>query len=93
MSAARELSTSGDFQRTSYNQDQVIDRRTGRRACETEGTMAFAQRSAIEAALVENHGNVALAALQLRIGRSTVYRLMNVYDICYEEVKARKFAS
>lgn len=93
MSAARELDMPSGSQRTSFNQDQVEDRRTGRRACETEGTMAFAQRSAIEAALLENDGNIALAALQLRVGRSTVYRLINVYDICYAEIKARKFAS
>ncbi len=55
--------------------------------------MAYAQRSALEAALLDNHGNIALAAIQLRIAKITVYRLINAYDICYVEIKARKFAS
>jgi len=43
--------------------------------------MAFAQRSAIEAALRRSAGNLTLTAGQLRIGRTTLYRLMKAYDI------------
>ncbi|MBW6526360.1 helix-turn-helix domain-containing protein [Sphingomonas sp. RHCKR7] len=49
--------------------------------CQVEGTMAFAQRSAVEAALRDNHCNLSHAARQLRVGRTTLYRLIKRFEI------------
>ena len=49
--------------------------------CQIEGTMAFAQRSAVEAALLDNRCNLSHAARQLRVGRTTLYRLIKRFDI------------
>jgi hypothetical protein len=49
--------------------------------CQIEGTMAFAQRSAVEAALRDNRCNMSHAARQLRVGRTTLYRLIKRFEI------------
>jgi hypothetical protein len=49
--------------------------------CQIEGTMAFAQRSAVEAALRDNRSNLSHAARQLRVGRTTLYRLLKRFEI------------
>jgi len=49
--------------------------------CQIEGTMAFAQRSAVEAALRDNRCNLSHAARQLRVGRTTLYRLIKRFGI------------
>ncbi|WP_462209667.1 helix-turn-helix domain-containing protein [Sphingomonas citri] len=49
--------------------------------CQIEGTMAFAQRSAVEAALRDNRCNLSHAARQLRVGRTTLYRLIKRFEI------------
>jgi hypothetical protein len=49
-----------------------------------EGTMAKAQRDAIEAALVACDYSIASAAKRLRIGRSTIYRLLRAYEMRVE---------
>lgn len=46
-----------------------------------EGTMEKAQRDALEAALVACRFNIGAAAARLRVGRSTVYRLLTKYEI------------
>ena len=46
-----------------------------------EGTMAFAQRAAVEAALRDNRCNMSHAARQLRVGRTTLYRLIKRFEI------------
>lgn len=43
--------------------------------------MAYAQREAIQAALDRNAYNLTRTALQLRIGRTTLYRLMDAYEV------------
>ncbi|WP_260181142.1 helix-turn-helix domain-containing protein [Sphingomonas sp. BK580] len=49
--------------------------------CQIEGTMAFAQRTAVEAALRDNRCNLSHAARQLRVGRTTLYRLIKRFEI------------
>ena len=49
--------------------------------CEVEGTLAFAQRAAVVAALCENGCNLTHAARQLRVGRTTLYRLIKRFDV------------
>lgn len=51
------------------------------KAHQVEGTMAYAQREAIQTALDQNAYNLTRTALQLRIGRTTLYRLMDAYDV------------
>jgi DNA-binding IclR family transcriptional regulator len=46
-----------------------------------EGTMAYAQRVAILAALGATNNNLSEAARHLRIGRTTIYRLLEEYQI------------
>lgn len=46
-----------------------------------EGTMAHAQRAAIVAALCATKNNLSEAARHLRIGRTTLYRLLAEYQI------------
>ena len=46
-----------------------------------EGTMDRAQRDALLRALVENEYRIGAAAAQLRIGRSTIYRLIERFSI------------
>ena len=52
---------------------------------QVEGTMEHAQREALDKALKEARFAVSHAAAKLRIGRSTVYRLMKRYDIAAPE--------
>jgi hypothetical protein len=54
--------------------------------CQIEGTMAFAQRSAVEAALRDNRCNLSHAARQLRVGRTTLYRLIKRFEIEVDEM-------
>lgn len=49
--------------------------------CHVEGTMAYAQREAIERTLLNCSYNLTRSAEQLRIGRTTLYRLVNHYCI------------
>ena len=46
-----------------------------------EGTMEKAQRDALESALEACRFNIGAAAARLRVGRSTVYRLLTKYEI------------
>lgn len=46
-----------------------------------QGTLAYAQRIAIEEALRECGYNVSQAAKHLQIGRTTLYKLMERYQI------------
>lgn len=46
-----------------------------------EGTMDKAQRDALLQALIENDYKIGAAAAQLRIGRSTTYRLIERFAI------------
>ena len=46
-----------------------------------EGTMDRAQRGALLQALIENEYRIGAAAAQLRIGRSTTYRLIQRFAI------------
>ena len=52
---------------------------------EIEGTMAKAQRDALLQALEANDFRPTRAAAQLRIGRSTIYRLMKRYGLAAEQ--------
>lgn len=47
--------------------------------------MAHAQRAAIESALRLSSYNLSAAADRLRIGRTTLYRLIDQYDIKFDE--------
>ncbi|MGK6322178.1 helix-turn-helix domain-containing protein [Sphingomonas sp. DT-51] len=58
------------------------------------GTMAAAQRDAILAALLATDNNLTHAAQRLRIGRTTLYRLIKSYDIIMtERVPRRRVAA
>jgi transposase len=48
---------------------------------EVEGTLAKAQRDAIVKALVDCNYKISAAAAKLRIGRSTIYRLIEAFEI------------
>ena len=54
------------------------------------GTMAAAQRDAILAALLATDTNLTHAAQRLRIGRTTLYRLIKSYDILLTERVPRR---
>jgi hypothetical protein len=54
------------------------------------GTMAAAQRDAILAALLATDNNLTHAAQRLRIGRTTLYRLIKSYDILLTERVPRR---
>ena len=54
------------------------------------GTMAAAQRDAILAALLATDNNLTHAAQRLRIGRTTLYRLIKSYDIIMTERPPRR---
>ncbi|TCP34734.1 helix-turn-helix domain-containing protein [Sphingomonas sp. BK235] len=54
------------------------------------GTMAAAQRDAIVAALLATDNNLTHAAQRLRIGRTTLYRLIKTYDIMLSERAPRR---
>lgn len=45
------------------------------------GTMAHAEREAILKALQATNGDASAAARHLRIGRSTIYRSIKIYEI------------
>lgn len=49
--------------------------------CHVEGTMAYAQRKAIERTIRHCGYNLTQSAEQLRIGRTTLYRLIDQYCI------------
>lgn len=49
--------------------------------CNVKGTLAYAQRVAIEEALQECGYNISQAAKRLQIGRTTLYNLMQKYRI------------
>jgi transcriptional regulator of acetoin/glycerol metabolism len=53
----------------------------GQRIWEIEGTMPRAERDAIVAALEYCAYNVTAAARRLQIGRSTLYRLIDAYQV------------
>jgi hypothetical protein len=57
--------------------------------CTVEGTMAHAQRAAVCAALSATNYNLSEAARHLRIGRTTLYRLLQHYAIPIDEVGRR----
>lgn len=48
---------------------------------QVEGTLAFAQRAAVIVALRDNGCNLTHAARQLRIGRTTLYRLIKRFEL------------
>jgi hypothetical protein len=52
-----------------------------KRSWETEGTLVFAQRAAVQDALQTTGHCITRAAERLRVSRSTVYRLMQCYEI------------
>lgn len=54
--------------------------------CHVEGTMAYAQREAIERTLIICGYNFTRSAEQLRIGRTTLYRLVSQYKIRLDHV-------
>lgn len=56
---------------------------------QVSGTMACAQRSAILAALLSSSYNLTHAAQRLRIGRTTLYRLMKTYEIPFSIRRSR----
>jgi transposase len=60
---------------------------------QVEGTMANAQRAAIQSALRLSSYNLSAAAERLRIGRTTLYRLIDQYDIEFDEEARRSGAS
>ena len=55
-----------------------------------EGTMAHAQRAAILAALQLTKYNLSEASRQLRIGRTTLYRLIHDYQIVLDAAVRRQ---
>lgn len=57
--------------------------------CNVEGTLAYAQRVAIEEALKECGYNISHAAKRLQIGRTTLYNLMQKYRIVGVEPRER----
>lgn len=57
-----------------------------------EGTMAHAQRIAILAALQATNNNLSEAARYLRIGRTTLYRLLEEYQIALATSAGRRNA-
>lgn len=57
-----------------------------------EGTMAHAQRAAIQSALRLSGYNLSAAADRLRIGRTTLYRLIDQYEIKFDEEARRSGA-
>ncbi|MEG3166311.1 helix-turn-helix domain-containing protein [Sphingomonas sp. PB2P19] len=59
------------------------------RIWEIEGTMAHAQRRAIVEALEACDGSAGKAAARLKIGRSTVYRLIDIYAVPVKGAGAR----
>lgn len=54
-----------------------------------EGTMAHAQYKAIQSSLRDNGYNLTMSARQLRIGRTTLYRLLHLYDVKLDEEARR----
>jgi hypothetical protein len=55
--------------------------------------MAHAQRQAIQSALQQSGYNLSKAAILLRIGRTTLYRLIEQYDIEVDEDARRANAA
>lgn len=58
--------------------------------CTVDGTMAHAQRIAILDALSATRHNLSETARQLRIGRTTLYRLMEAYQISLVKADRRQ---
>lgn len=58
-----------------------------------EGTMAYAQRAAIQSALRISSYNLSAAAERLRISRTTLYRLIDQYDIKFDRETRRSGAT
>jgi hypothetical protein len=58
--------------------------------CTVEGTMAHAQRAAVCAALSATNYNLSETARHLRIGRTTLYRLLQHYAIPLHEAGRRR---
>lgn len=54
-----------------------------------KGTMAFAERIAVMNALAQNSFCISRTARQLRISRSTTYRLIRDYEISVEREELR----
>ena len=57
-----------------------------------EGTMAYAQRTAVQTAIHQAGYNLTKAAIHLRIGRTTLYRLIHEYEIKLDEEARRASA-
>jgi hypothetical protein len=55
-----------------------------------EGTMAYAQRIAILSALQSTNHNLSQTARHLRIGRTTLYRLIEDYQIKVDATARRQ---
>lgn len=55
-----------------------------------EGTMAHAQRAAVLSALCATNNNLSQAARHLRIGRTTLYRLLNEYEVSLDKPSGRR---
>jgi hypothetical protein len=72
--------------------DRPESKRSAIAKCLPAGSMAEAQRNAILAALVHSGGNMSIAAERLRVGRTSLYRMVGEFGITLPSRQSRRAA-